>query len=130
TVPSGQTIQVGQTSNLTFSALDASNNVLALSPGSAFFSLTGGSDKLQLNSTSGSITGLAVGTAQVTVSIDGKTSPAQTITVTGGTPGSVTVSPPSATVQTGGSQTFSATVVGLPGTSVSWSVQERPAGGS
>ncbi len=42
----------------------------------------------------------------------------------------VSISPPSATLQTGGSQQFLATVTGTSNTSVNWTVQEGTAGGS
>jgi probable HAF family extracellular repeat protein len=83
TVPDGQTVAVGQTADLTFTATDAANKVIAVSPGSATITVQSGADKVQV--VAGQIKGIAPGTATVTVTVDGKTSAPATVTVPGGT---------------------------------------------
>ncbi len=53
-----------------------------------------------------------------------------TLTVAIPPPASVTVAPGTASLIVGATQQFSATVVGLAGTAVTWSVQEGPSGGT
>ncbi len=79
-VNAGQSVSVGVTGALNFTAKDGGGNILALTPGSAQFGVTGGGDKLQV-SPSGAVTGVVVGSAQVTATVDGKVSSPQTVTV-------------------------------------------------
>ncbi len=74
-----QSLVVGQTKDLAFAARDSSNNLVAVSPGSATFTVTSGGDKLQI--TGGQAAGVGVGTATATATVDGKTSVPQTIGV-------------------------------------------------
>jgi outer membrane protein assembly factor BamB len=80
-VAPGQSVLVGQTKALVFTARDSAGDILALTPGSAFFVVASGADNLQV-SVDGQARGLAVGSASVVATVDGKTSPAQTVTVT------------------------------------------------
>jgi len=80
TVPPNQSVTVRKTAQLTFTAHDAMNNIVAVSPGSASWTITAGADKIRLTA-DGQATGLAEGTASVTAAVDGKTSAAQTVLV-------------------------------------------------
>lgn len=79
-VAANQTVTVGETKDLSFSAKDGNGAVVAVSQGSATFNLTGGGDNLEVT-TSGAATGKAVGTATVTATVDGKTSAAVAVNV-------------------------------------------------
>lgn len=80
-IPANQSVTVGETGKeITFSAKDANGAVVAVTPGSATFNLTGGGDALELTA-GGLANGKAVGTGTATATIDGKTSPAATINV-------------------------------------------------
>ncbi|HLK60881.1 MAG TPA: NHL repeat-containing protein [Chthonomonadaceae bacterium] len=81
----GQSVQVGQAEDVAFSALDASGKLIAVTQGSALVTVTAGGDKLQLTNY-GEVKGLAVGTASLTVTVDGKTSPPVPFTVTPSNP--------------------------------------------
>ncbi|HWD40046.1 MAG TPA: hypothetical protein VG944_14450, partial [Fimbriimonas sp.] len=75
-------LTMGQASTqLAFSAKDSSGNILALSPGSAFWTVASGGTKLQVT-TDGVATPLAAGSATVKVSVDGVSSSAATIQIT------------------------------------------------
>lgn len=79
-IPSGQNITVGETKDVIFTALDGSANILALTPGSAFLTITAGGDKLQIFS-GVACTGVAVGNATLRATVDGIQSPTQTVEV-------------------------------------------------
>ena len=86
-VDAGQVVLVGETKALTITARDAANNIVALPPGAAFFTVTAGSSFLTI--AKGQATGVAPGTATVTVTVNGGTtnpitSAPQTVTVTTG----------------------------------------------
>jgi hypothetical protein len=66
-VPAGQRVHVGETKSLSFSPRDRDNNVVAVSGGSFFMSA---SPNLKVNA-DGTVTGIAEGSANVTVSVDG-----------------------------------------------------------
>lgn len=125
-VPPGQSLLAGETKDLAFTALDAANNIIAVSPGSAFFAVTTGADKLNIGSGQG--VGVAPGTATVVATVDGKASPPQSVKVTSNA--TVAVNPPASSVPAGGTQTFAAAVTNAPDTGVTWSVREGTAGGS
>ena len=75
-----QTLVPGATVDVTYTPLDASGAAIAgITPGSAFVNLVSGQNALQISG--GRLVGLAPGLAQVTVSLDGKTSAPQTIGV-------------------------------------------------
>jgi hypothetical protein len=75
-----QSLTVGQSAALSFTALDANGKAVVVTPGSAFFTVTAGGDKLQV-SQDGTAKALAAGTATVTVTLDGKTSAPQSIDI-------------------------------------------------
>jgi len=79
TMPSGQTLHLGQTSDLTFSALDSKGASVAVTPGSVVFAVVIGADKLQI--VNGQAKGLASGTATVSATVDGITSPSVAVAV-------------------------------------------------
>jgi hypothetical protein len=81
TLPTGQSATVGTPKDLIFTAKDANGNTVAVTPGSAVWTVVSGSDKLQVTS-NGQLLGLAPGTASVTVSVDGKVSPATGVAIT------------------------------------------------
>jgi outer membrane protein assembly factor BamB len=78
-VPPSQSVNVGETKNLAFIAKGTNGTVLALSPGSAFFNVVTGSDKLGISN--GQVQGLAFGSATVTATVDGKSSSAVTVLI-------------------------------------------------
>lgn len=79
TVADGQTLEVGATTDLVVTAA-TTGGVVALTPGSVTFALASGAANLTLG-TNGSVTGVAAGTATLTATADGVTSPAATVTV-------------------------------------------------
>jgi len=74
-VAPGQAVALNQTADLVFQAKDANSNLVAVTPGSATWQEVSGQDVLQVTS-DGKAKSLAVGTASVKVTIDGKTSAA------------------------------------------------------
>jgi alpha-tubulin suppressor-like RCC1 family protein len=68
-------------------------------------------------------------TVVATSAADTSVSQSTTVTVTSGPVVSVSISPSVATVPAGGTQQFTATVVGTSNTNVNWSVEEGTAGG-
>ncbi len=83
-IPAGQTVPVGQTTELTFTARDAKANLVAVTPGSAVFTVSSGSDKLQI--VNGQAKGLAAGAATVRATLDGNNSADTPVTVNRLTP--------------------------------------------
>ena len=77
-VNSGQSVNIGETKDLFFTALDKNNAAIAVSPGSAVWAVSNGGDKISLTP-DGNVKGIAGGQASVTVTVDGVTSPAQTV---------------------------------------------------
>lgn len=75
-----QSLSVGQSAPLSFTALDSGGKPVVVTPGSAFFTVTSGGDKLQV-SQDGTAKALAAGSATVTVTLDGKTSAPQSIDI-------------------------------------------------
>ncbi|MBX5483482.1 MAG: right-handed parallel beta-helix repeat-containing protein, partial [Myxococcaceae bacterium] len=121
--PASQSLAVNDTLQFTATAYDAANNPL---PGTTFVwsasssaGTINGSGLFTAGCTPGTFTGAITATAQ------GKTGSAS-VTVTQGPPATVTVTPPSATVQPNGTQQFSATIEDACGntlnTPVSWLV--------
>lgn len=125
-VLSGQSVRVGAKSDLVFTARNESGSILALSPGSALFTVTEGAGSLRF--VDGQAEGVLPGAARVTATVDGVTSPAQSVAVT--SDASVTVTPAAATISIGAAQTFTAGVTGTGNTAVTWSVREGASGGS
>jgi peptidyl-prolyl cis-trans isomerase A (cyclophilin A) len=83
TLPATQNISVGQTTDLSFTALDSAGNTVAVTPGSAVYTVTSGGSYLSV--VNGQVQGLGSGAATVTVTVDGKTSAAQSVNVVGAT---------------------------------------------
>jgi YVTN family beta-propeller protein len=73
-VPPGQSVLVGQDLSISFTVRDAAGNVLAVTPGSAIFTLSGGGEFLSVNA-SGNAHGKAQGAATVDATVDGIRSP-------------------------------------------------------
>ncbi len=126
---SGQTVDVGQTKDLAFSCRDKAGDLIVVSPGAAALSIVSGSACLQAL-TGPAVKGLAPGSADVALTVDGVTSGQQTVAVASDT--TVAVTPTSYTMPVGGTHTFAATVTGSTSTngSVIWSVQEGASGGA
>lgn len=80
-VTGSSSLTVGASQSFGISALDGSGNTVAISAGSVAFALKSGSNALSLTNT-GQATGLAVGSAEVTATLDGKTSEAFKLSVT------------------------------------------------
>ncbi len=78
-VAANQTVEVGGTSDILVVATTP-NGFAALAPGSVTFALASGAGNLTLG-TDGTVTGVAVGLATLTATVDGLTTPAQTVTV-------------------------------------------------
>jgi hypothetical protein len=70
TVTPGQGVPAGMVADLGFSARDENGALVAITPGSAFWTVTGGSSFLQVDA-DGTATGLARGIAQVRATVDG-----------------------------------------------------------
>jgi len=79
-VAADQTVFVGARKDLAFTVRDANNTLLAVTPGSAFFKVVSGADKLKITETH-QAEGLAAGTATVTATVDGKVSPEAAVSV-------------------------------------------------
>jgi hypothetical protein len=76
----GQSVLTGVTQDLQLSALDANGNAVAVTPGSAAWSVDPSQVSLAL-SPSGAATGVAPGFVSVSVTLDGKSSPAAMVPV-------------------------------------------------
>lgn len=126
-VASGQNILVGERKDLSFTARGDGGTVIAVTPGSAFFTVMDGPDRLRI--VGGQAEGLLPGTASVTASVDGMDSPAPVpVLVTSNA--TVTVTPNPAQVAINGVLPFQATVANAPNGGVTWAIQEGAAGGS
>lgn len=80
-VAAGQSVAVGTTGTLAFTALDAAGNVVTPT-GTPTFTLSSGDANLQLAPGSGAISGKAIGTATAIVSVNGVTSAPEIVNVT------------------------------------------------
>lgn len=120
TVPAGQAVGIDQTRQLQFSAKDSSGGIVAVSGGSALWSVTSGADKLEF--VDGYAKGIAAGTASVMATVDGVSSSQASVAVTVDSAISVEINPLSALVQPGESKQFSATVYGTSNQLVTWTV--------
>lgn len=85
TLVAGQSVEVGATKQLTFTAENGASQVVAVSAGSAFFSVTAGGANLTA-SASGVAQGVALGDATVVVTVDNVASAPATVSVTAPTP--------------------------------------------
>jgi len=127
-VAPNQTLPIGVPTDIIFTAKDSGGADLAVSPGSAKLAITAGTDKLQIDS-QGRANGTAAGTAKVTATVDGKTSPEQDVSV--GNVTNVTISPATVSLFTNGEQGFEYKVTGPSQPSgVTFSIQEGQAGGT
>lgn len=79
-VPDGQSATTGQTTQLVFSARDFNNHIVAITPGSAMWSLDSGSDVASLTK-DGILAGSKLGTARVHATVDGIESNASTVRI-------------------------------------------------
>jgi len=78
-VPAGQTVPLGGSQDLVFTARDATGAAIAVTPGSVTWSVVDTSTNVVFNN--GSAQGFAAGVAQVSATVDGVASPAVTVTV-------------------------------------------------
>jgi hypothetical protein len=128
-VAMGQEVPVGERRDLGFAARSASGELLPVSPGSAFFAVTGAGDRLRIGDGGRTAEGLKPGPAQVTVRVDGATSLPTPVRVTSAT--TVSVAPETVQLNPGQARSFTASVGGgAPDTTVLWSVREGAAGGA
>lgn len=93
-VTENQTVFVGATKSLAYETRSADNALIAVTPGSVFFQVASGGDKLRITETQ-LAEGLAEGTATVRATVDGKTSPEASVAVAFSV--AVSVSPASVT---------------------------------
>ena len=91
-IPTGQTVEKGTPSQLTFEARDSANGLVAVTPGSGVWKQTGGGESFTL-SADGVATPMAVGVGNVTVTVDGLTSEPATVSVVDAPVATVTVDP-------------------------------------
>lgn len=123
----GQSVLVGQTKDIAYTAKNAEGQVLAITLGSGLFTLVGGGDRIRL------VNGIAAealkpGTATVRVSVDGVSSANTTLAVTSNA--TVQVDPPNREVGVKRSADFTAAVGNTPDTTVTWKIEEGAAGGT
>ena len=78
-VPAGQTVSLGGSQDLVYTARDATGAAIAVTPGSVTWSVVDNSTTVVFNN--GSAQGFAAGAAQVTATVDGIVSPVVTVTV-------------------------------------------------
>lgn len=86
-VDPGAPILVGETRDLLFTARAADGSVIPISRGSLIFRAAAGSQTVLLLTDDGVATGVSPGTASVTATVNGITSPPVNVTVTSGTGG-------------------------------------------
>ena len=79
TVAPNQSVQTGQQAFLSYGATNTSGQIVALSPGSAFFAVTSGASALSV--TGEVVSGIAGGTGAVTATVDGVVSAPAAVTV-------------------------------------------------
>ena len=134
-VGQSQTLQVGQTYDVVYSALDAQGNVLATSPGIGFIT-SSDTNKIAIgNNPNGSVSDRVVGVAPatgttITVSVDGVTSAPLALNVRSNA--ALSIAPNPATVGFGLTQTFTATLTNVPANNagITWTIDEGAAGGT
>lgn len=118
--PASATVVSGAAQTFTATGADAAGNSVSVSP---TWSVTGSVGTI--NATTGAFTAVLAGSGSV-VATDGSISGSASVTVTAGALASITVSPGSATVSLGNTQTFTAAGADAAGNSVSvspiWSV--------
>ncbi|MDE2126650.1 MAG: hypothetical protein KGJ62_08675 [Armatimonadetes bacterium] len=119
-------IQATQEGDLTVTAYDAAKNIVAVTPGSIFYTVTSGASNLAVDPTTGKLHGIAPGAASVTASVDGVTSAPVTVTVVPTI--AINISPTTVTVLQSGTQQFMSTVTGTSNAAVQWSVEQSTGG--
>jgi hypothetical protein len=122
---SSTTINVGQSQQFTASATDANGNALT----GKTFTWTSSNTSVATVDSGGKATGGAAGTATISAASEGVTGTAA-LTVKTASSVAVTISPASATVRTGATQQFTATVTGTTNAAVTWSVNGLQGGNS
>lgn len=122
----GQSILVGEAKTLTFTPRGAQGEVIAVSPGSAFFAVISRADRLRVEN--GQLVGVAPGTAVATVTVDGRTSVDTAVQITSNAV--VTVSPPEARLSINERRQFTAAVTETGNQTVTWHIAEGVAGGT
>lgn len=125
-IPAGQVIKAGERKDLQFQARDSTGTLIAVTPGSVFWQITGGSDKLRI--TDGQPEGILPGQASLTATIDTRTSLATSVRV--GSDTAVALTPSAPTLSIGAAQIFTATVTNAPNVAVTWSIEEGAGGGT
>lgn len=123
-VKPGQSILVGQLKDLDFTARDSGGNLVAVQTGSAFFTVTDGTERLKI--ATGQAQGVSPGSAKVTATVDGVVSLPASVQVT--SEAVVSILPPTATLPILTTQTFTAQVTKTTNQAVTWSVQETSGG--
>lgn len=111
--PPSATVNIGQTVQLTATALDAAGNTL----GGRAITWSSSADSIATVSSGGIVTGVAAGVATITATIEGKTA-SSTVTVTAPAPtpvASVNVSPSTVNLIVGGTQPVTATTLDAAG---------------
>lgn len=121
-----QSIGVGEKKDLAFSAKNTNGEIIAVSPGSAFFTVAGGGERLRI--TDGKGEGVAPGAARVAAAVDGVSSTAIDVAVTSNAAVSITPGGP-INLSINANQKFTARVTETENQGVTWAVQEGAAGG-
>jgi len=135
-VPAGQSVNIGQTLQVLYSAKDKDGNVIALTPGSDIVTIAdatstvSGQPSAELAAQQDSIVGRNPAKVTVTVKVDNATSPPTDIAVRSTTQLSVTPNP--ATVSILLSQQFTANLTNAPAgqNGLNWVLQEGSTAGS
>jgi uncharacterized protein YjdB len=117
--PASPTVIVGQTTQLTATAKDASGNVLT---GRAINWTSASTTIATIGATSGLATGVAAGTSSITASSGTVTSPPVTLTVSNPPASSVVISPSVANILIGGTVQLTATVTDANGNPITGAV--------
>lgn len=127
-VAAGQTLGVGERRALQAQITGTSGEALAVSEGSLFWEVLSGGDRVRVEE--GRLLGVAPGSAMVRVRVDGIASEPTAITCVSGVV--VQVVPQTVKLSVGGSQTFTAQVLGAPAeqSGVVWALREGDVAGS
>lgn len=124
----GQSVRVGQRKTLAVEARNESGTVLAVSPGSVFFTVLSGHDFLRVAEGGMQVEGIAApGAAAVKATVDGRESDPAEVRVHDI---EITIQPATLELFLGQSETFRATVSGTENQGVTWSVLEGTVGGT
>lgn len=124
----GQSVAVGESRDIAFEARNPNGAVVAVTPGSVFFTIVSGADNVELVSGGSSVRGKRPTQATLTATIDGVTSAAVTIAVTSNL--LLAVNPDRATIGSEFPVELTATVTNATDTDVSFVVEGGAANGS